>query len=29
MTGTVFDIGYQPYTGVREWRGRARHGGRP
>lgn len=24
MTGTVFDIGYQPYDGVREGRGRAR-----
>lgn len=24
MTGTVFDIGYQPYTGVREGRSRAR-----
>jgi ABC-2 type transport system permease protein len=24
MTGTVFDIGYQSYTGVREGRGRAR-----
>jgi ABC-2 type transport system permease protein len=24
MTGTVFDIGYQPYTGVREGRARAR-----
>ena len=24
MTGTVFDIGYQRYTGIREGRGRAR-----